>query len=225
MLKIFLKYVQQTQIKTIECKQYFHCLPLTFGGFYLWSHIDHKAINLRQTYFWSHFYFKQRNQHNQCEKWDQKSHSPRVSLSQVLWHWSYICSSQMYFWQLMILMMTHLLVMPAGWPCLYPWMTPYLQYWIQTLSQGHGFSRSLSPSHNVSQDSSFQNSLPPDFEFLLPLRHQILSVFCQKEHWRGWFTLGQHSDFFNSHLPTCLTVENCDFQTCQLFLVLIRLIA
>lgn len=36
--------------------QYFHCLPLTFGGFYLWSHIDHKAINLRQTYFWSHFY-------------------------------------------------------------------------------------------------------------------------------------------------------------------------
>lgn len=175
-----MKYVQQTQIKTIECIQYFHCLPLTFGGFYLWSHIDHKAINLRQTYFWSQFNFKQRNQHNQCEKWDQKSHSPRVSLSQVLWHWSYICSSQMYFWQLMILMMTHLLVMPAGWPCLYPWMTPYLQYWIQTLSQGHGFSRSLSPSHNVSQDSSFQNSLPPDFEFLLPLRHQILSVFCKK---------------------------------------------
>lgn len=124
----------------------------------------------------------------------------------VLWHWSYICSSQMYFWQLMILMMTHLLVMPAGWPCLYPWMTPYLQYWIQTLSQGHGFSRSLSPSHNVSQDSSFQNSLPPDFEFLLPLRHQILSVFCQKEHWRGWFTLGQHSDFFQfppAHLSYC----------------------
>lgn len=162
----------------------------------------------RQTYFWSQFNFKQRNQHDQCEKWDQnqKSHSPRVSLSQVLWHWSYICSSQMYFWQLMILMMTHLLVMPAGWPYLYPWMTPYLQYWIQTLSQGHGFSRSLSPSHNVSQDSSFQNSLPPDFEFLLPLRHQILSVFCQKEHWRGWFTLGQHSDFFQfppAHLSYC----------------------